>query len=71
MLRSAGMLIDELFRFESRFPTLKVLDSPAVLLKGMVGSQLGVWVAHGEGRVHFPSPRVKDRVMKNGLAPLR
>lgn len=30
-------------------------DSRSVLLKGMEGSTLGVWVQHGEGQVSCPS----------------
>ena len=37
-------------RFESRFTTVKIGRSPAVMLQGMEGSVLGVWVAHGEGK---------------------
>ncbi len=58
-------------RFESRFSWVKVLPSPAIMLRGMEGSVLGVWVAHGEGRVHFPDETVKERVLRDGLAPLR
>jgi len=58
-------------RFESRFSSIKVLPSPAVLLKGMEGSTLGVWVAHGEGRAHFPDDAVFQRVQQANLAPLR
>ncbi|NXF28436.1 PUR4 synthase, partial [Rhodinocichla rosea] len=36
-------------RFESRFVTVRVEPGPAVLLRGMQGARLGVWVAHGEG----------------------
>jgi len=43
-------------RFESRWSTVRIFDSPAIMLKEMAGSVLGVWVAHGEGRVHFPDP---------------
>ncbi len=58
-------------RFESRFATVRVLPSPAVMLRGMEGAVLGVWVAHGEGRAHFPDPAVLDEVLARGLAPLR
>jgi phosphoribosylformylglycinamidine synthase len=58
-------------RFESRFSTVKILPSPSIMLKGMEGSILGVWVAHGEGRVHFPDEKLKDDVLSRGLAPLR
>jgi hypothetical protein len=52
-------------RFESRYSALTVLKSKAVLLKGMEGSTLGVWVAHGEGQVHFPDKKVEKAVLAN------
>lgn len=60
-------------RFESRFVTVGIEKSAAskVWLRGMEGSKLGVWVAHGEGRCHFPDPAVYDRVQKEELIPLR
>lgn len=36
-------------RYESRFVSVRVEESVAVMLQGMGGSVLGVWVAHGEG----------------------
>ncbi|NWV68626.1 PUR4 synthase, partial [Malurus elegans] len=36
-------------RFESRFVTVRVTPGPSVMLRGMDGAALGVWVAHGEG----------------------
>jgi phosphoribosylformylglycinamidine synthase len=42
-----------------------------VLLKGMEGSTLGVWVAHGEGKAHFPAPKLLESVLAKGLAPIR
>lgn len=36
-------------RFESRFSTVKICQSPAIMLRGLENSSLGVWVAHGEG----------------------
>lgn len=38
-------------RFESRFVSVGIQASPSIWLKGMEGSALGVWVAHGEGTV--------------------
>ena len=58
-------------RFESRFATVTILDSPAVMLRGMAGSTLGIWVQHGEGRACFPDPAVLERVLADGLAPVR
>ena len=37
-------------RFESRFSTIKILKSHAIMLKDMEDLIMGVWVAHGEGR---------------------
>jgi phosphoribosylformylglycinamidine synthase len=58
-------------RFESRFPTVTILRSPAIMLSGMEGSTLGVHVAHGEGCLHVPSRRVMDWILRNGYAPIR
>ena len=41
-------------KFESAFLNVDVQPSNSVLLKGLEGSRLGVWVAHGEGRFHLP-----------------
>jgi phosphoribosylformylglycinamidine synthase len=58
-------------RFESRFVAVSVEPSPALMLRGMEGSVLGIWVAHGEGRALFPDRRVLERVLAGGLAPIR
>ena len=58
-------------RFESRFSAVTIQPSPSVLLKGMEGSTLGVWVAHGEGKAHFPAPKLLESVLAKGLAPIR
>lgn len=58
-------------RFESRFSSVKIVDSPAIMFKGMEGSSLGVWVAHGEGRFHFPDKSVQESSLANNLAPVR
>merc|ERR1712060_786567 len=58
-------------RFESRWSAVVIQPSPAVLLQGMEGSSLGVWVAHGEGKAHFPHAPVLEMVLEKSLAPLR
>jgi phosphoribosylformylglycinamidine synthase len=58
-------------RFESRFSSVKILESPSIMLKGMENSVLGIWVAHGEGHAYFPDSSVKERVLREGLAPAR
>lgn len=58
-------------RFESRFVSVKIIESPAIMLAGMERSRLGVWVAHGEGKFFFPDPEVRGMVIEKNLAPLR
>jgi len=58
-------------RFESRFVTATILESPALMLRGMAGSTLGIWVQHGEGRALFPDRSVLERTLAERLAPIR
>jgi phosphoribosylformylglycinamidine synthase len=58
-------------RFESRFATVRVEESPAIMFRGMAGSVLGVWTAHGEGRAYFPDAAVFERVERDGLVTVR
>lgn len=57
-------------RFEHRWTQVEIMPSPAVLLKGMEGSKLGVWIAHGEGRLVYPDKSVQKEVRKKNLASL-
>ena len=57
-------------RFESRFSTVKILKSPSIMLQGMEGSALGIWVAHGEGMAYFPDKAIYNET-EFGLAPVR
>ncbi|KAK3031918.1 hypothetical protein RJ639_036714 [Escallonia herrerae] len=58
-------------RFECRFTSVTIKDSPAIMFKGMEGTTVGVWAAHGEGRAYFPDGSVLDRVLDSNLAPVR
>ncbi|XP_021739143.1 probable phosphoribosylformylglycinamidine synthase, chloroplastic/mitochondrial [Chenopodium quinoa] len=58
-------------RFECRFTSVTIGNSPAIMFKGMTGSTLGVWAAHGEGRAYFPNADVLNSVLDSDLAPLR
>lgn len=58
-------------RFESRFVALRIMESPSIMFRGMDGSVLGVWVAHGEGRAFFPDEAIRRKVLDEGLAPAR
>ena len=41
-------------KFESSFLTVDVLESNSIMLEGMEGMKLGIWVAHGEGNFELP-----------------
>lgn len=58
-------------RFESRFPAVKILSSPAIMLQGLEGCVLPVHVAHGEGRCYFPDEAVYKATIDQRLAPMR
>ncbi|MEE3151501.1 MAG: phosphoribosylformylglycinamidine synthase subunit PurQ, partial [Acidobacteriota bacterium] len=58
-------------RFESRFVSVRIDESPAVMLRGMEGSTLGIWLQHGEGRAFFPDLEILERVEVDRLAPIR
>jgi phosphoribosylformylglycinamidine synthase len=57
-------------RFESRFSTVKIIKSPSIMLQGMEGSTLGIWVAHGEGMAYFPDKTMFTRTEAE-LGPVR
>jgi phosphoribosylformylglycinamidine synthase len=57
-------------RFESRWSQVRIQPSPSILLMGMGGSTLGVHVAHGEGRLHFPDQGILKEVQVKRLSPL-
>ncbi|XP_047003252.1 phosphoribosylformylglycinamidine synthase isoform X1 [Schistocerca americana] len=52
-------------RFECRFSTVKIERSPSIMLHGMEGCLLGVWIAHGEGRFTFRDENVYTELEKN------
>ncbi|HCU70561.1 MAG TPA: phosphoribosylformylglycinamidine synthase, partial [Candidatus Moranbacteria bacterium] len=56
--------------FESRWTTVKVEKSQAMMLRGMEGLVFGIHVDHGEGRLIFPYPAIRRAVQEEGLVPL-
>ncbi|MEG0518337.1 MAG: phosphoribosylformylglycinamidine synthase [Bacteroidales bacterium] len=42
-------------KYEAGFVGIQIEESPAVMLKSLSGSKLGIWVAHGEGKFSFPA----------------
>merc|ERR1712048_737413 len=58
-------------RFEARFVNLRVEKSNSMWFRGMEGSVLGMWSAHGEGRFEFPREALRQKVEREGLVALR
>jgi len=58
-------------RYESRLVSVKIEDSPSVLLRGMAGSVLPVVVAHGEGFCEFSSAAAAAAFNSSPLAAAR
>jgi phosphoribosylformylglycinamidine synthase len=40
------------------------------MFKGMTDSILGIWVAHGEGRLYFPDSALMNQVIDRKLVPV-
>lgn len=57
-------------RFESRWVSVAIQPSPAIMLRGMENSTLGIWVAHGEGRFIFPDKPTYQKAIRQNLVPL-
>lgn len=57
-------------RFESRWTTVKVQESKAMMLRGMEGLVFGIHVDHGEGQLYFPDKTLLDKVKAGDMTPL-
>ncbi len=49
-------------KFESSFIGVKILQNNSVMLNDLSGMELGIWVAHGEGRFSLPYEESKYRI---------
>jgi phosphoribosylformylglycinamidine synthase len=49
-------------KFESGFIGVKIPENRSVMLGNMSGMELGIWVAHGEGRFTMPYPEDNYKV---------
>jgi phosphoribosylformylglycinamidine synthase len=57
-------------RFESHWGMVRITESPAIMLKGMAGSVLGIWSAHGGGRLYCPNTEILTEARKQSLTPI-
>ncbi|XP_063979730.1 phosphoribosylformylglycinamidine synthase [Diachasmimorpha longicaudata] len=58
-------------RFECRWTTVKIEKSPAIMLKDMENTIMGVWVAHGEGRFTFRDNEILNQLRKDQCLPIK
>lgn len=58
-------------RFECRFSTVRIESSRAIMLRGMEGSVLGVWVAHGEGQFTYRNSNILSTLESKKLCPIK
>ncbi|XP_026686352.1 phosphoribosylformylglycinamidine synthase [Diaphorina citri] len=58
-------------RFECRYSTVKIMKSPAIMLRNLESSVLGVWIAHGEGRFAFKNHGIYDHLDRSQCLPIR
>jgi phosphoribosylformylglycinamidine synthase len=58
-------------RFEARFASVRIEDSPSVLLAGMKGGVLPIAVAHGEGFAEFADHAALSSCEAGGLVAAR
>lgn len=61
------MLHNDSHKHESNFTSVKIQENNSVMLSSMVGTTLGVWISHGEGKFNLPhSENSYDIVAKYG-----
>lgn len=69
-LEQPRFIHNESGRFESRWTTVKVQKSKAMMLQGMEDLVFGIHVDHGEGKLHFPDPAIREKAKASGLTPM-
>ena len=58
-------------RYEGRYVSLQIEESPSILFAGMTGSVLPIAVAHGEGYAEFADRAAADAFSASGLVAAR
>lgn len=62
-MKKVKLLHNKSGKFESSFLGVKIPVNNSVMLGNMAGMELGIWVAHGEGRFSLPLPEEKYEVV--------
>ena len=48
------MLHNDSHKHECGFVTVTIPENNSVMLSSLAGTQLGIWISHGEGKFHLP-----------------
>ena len=59
---SAKMSHNDSGKFESAFLSVRIPESNSIMLKSLVGSELGIWIAHGEGNFSLSENFTSDNI---------
>ncbi|MGG8494867.1 phosphoribosylformylglycinamidine synthase [Tenacibaculum sp. TC6] len=57
------MLHNESKKHESSFTSVKVQENNSVMLSSLAGTELGVWISHGEGKFNLPETEDKYNIV--------
>ena len=52
----AKMTHNDSSKHESAFTSVKIQENNSIMLSNLAGSELGVWISHGEGKFNLPMP---------------
>ncbi|RMG66664.1 MAG: phosphoribosylformylglycinamidine synthase, partial [Bacteroidetes bacterium] len=50
-------------KHESAFTSVEILPNHSVMMQGMVGARLGIWISHGEGKFYLPEPEAAYHIV--------
>ena len=57
------MIHNDSKKHESSFTSVKVQDNNSVMLSSLAGTELGVWISHGEGKFNLPYGEEKYNIV--------
>ncbi|HKK10491.1 MAG TPA: phosphoribosylformylglycinamidine synthase subunit PurQ, partial [Bacteroidales bacterium] len=61
--KNPELLLNESGKFESNFLTVDIVENTTVMLRSLSNAQLGIWIAHGEGKFKFPHEEAKYNIV--------
>ena len=61
-IQKPKMMHNKSGKFECIFTAVNIKPSSSIMLKGLEGSILGIWAAHGEGRFSFPKAEINYQI---------